>query len=131
MVVTIVGRKNDQRVVVQSLLLQLIQNSPASRIDLGGQTVVILHHRLVFFRCIETPMPTIASLVFFVAHEIWQTLKGCLRCVLGDGDRDVLIQFHALGLRQELLRMRVLGMSGKEGDCQTEWLICRTCAQKL
>ena len=125
-VITIVGRENNQRVVQDALVFKFFQDSAACRVHFGRQAIVILHHRLEFFRRVETPMPAVATFVFLIRNKLRQPSKRFFRRIDGNRDLGVRVEFHALRLRQKLKRVLVFRVSRKECKRQAKRLVLWT-----
>ena len=63
-VIAVVSGEDHQCFVEHAFLLQLGQHAATGGVHLGGEPVVVFHHRLKFLRGIKPPVPAVAAFVF-------------------------------------------------------------------
>ena len=66
--VAIVSRENHQGIFPQTASLEFGHHRTANLINFAGKTIVIFHHRLIFFGSVKAPGIAVATFIFF-AHE--------------------------------------------------------------
>ena len=76
-------------------------------------------------------MPAVAAFVGGVGEKGRQAAEGFLGGVDRHRDCHVLVERHALRLRQKLQRIAVLGVGGEERDGQAKRLVDRSVAQEF
>lgn len=130
MIVAVVGGEDHEGVLEDALLFEGCENFSANCVDFGGETVVVLHHGLILFRSVETPVVANASFVF-IAEEVGELFPRFFCSVCGHGDGDVLIELHAFRLGAELIGMTVLRVGGEESEGETEGLVLGALAQEI
>ena len=100
--VAIVAGEDDERVFQDSLFAQFGEDAAARGVHFGRKSVVVFHHRLVFFGRIEAPVPADSAFVLLVGDEGREAAE----VGVGSGGRDwnsnVFVEFHAARLGEVL-----------------------------
>ena len=129
--VAVVGSEDHERVLEEALLAQRGEHAAASGVHFSGETIIIFHHRLIFFRCIEAPVIADAAFVLLVGDEGREAFEIFVGRRLGNGDDRVLVELHAGWLREKLEGVLILGVGGEEREREDKRFVGGARAQKL
>ena len=129
--VAVVGGEDHERVVEHALRAQLVEHAATGRVDFGREAVVVLHVLLVALGCVEAPGPTVAAFVAGVREKRGQRAESRVVRARRHGHSHIAVQRHALGLREVLLLVAILGVRGEKRDGQAERLVDGTRAQEV
>ena len=128
--VAVVGGEDHERAVEHALRAQLVEHAATGRVDFGREAVVVFHVLLVALGRVEAPGPAVTAFVAGVREKRGQRAESRVVCGRRHGHGHIAVQRHALGLREVLLLVAVLGVRGEKRDGQAERLVGGTRAQK-